>query len=187
MLIGITGSAGSGKSTVADFMVREYDFIRMRFANPLKAMLHSLLAEAGVDLLTATAMIDGDKKGDVAPHLNWQTARHAMQTLGTEWGRNCMGDKFWVNLAENKLVGYSDRRVVFDDVRFEDEAAMIRDNGGTIIHLTGRGGISGSHPSEAGVVRHQNDVVVHNDGSVTKLHVDVADIIWRAIEPVSQT
>ncbi len=42
--------------------------------------------------------IEGSLKAKPCSLLAGKTPRHAMQTLGTEWGRNCIGDGFWINL-----------------------------------------------------------------------------------------
>lgn len=39
LLIGLTGAAGSGKTTAALYLARWQDFIHYAFAQPLKAML----------------------------------------------------------------------------------------------------------------------------------------------------
>lgn len=169
MLIGLTGKAGSGKSTAAQHLVENHGFTRLRFAGPLKAMMKTLFVEMGVDLKTAWRAIEGDLKEYHDVGLNMKTTRHAMQTLGTEWGRKCMGEDFWVNVARQRIQSEyvsmppsSTPRLVFDDVRFENEAAMIREMGGTVIHITGRGGIEGSHASEAGVEVGDGDFIVNN-------------------------
>jgi dephospho-CoA kinase len=42
MLIGLSGKAGAGKDTVADYLVRCYKFQRMAFADPMKRFLNTL-------------------------------------------------------------------------------------------------------------------------------------------------
>ena len=41
-VVGITGLAGSGKTTIARYLMEQYDYTRIRFADPLKAMLREL-------------------------------------------------------------------------------------------------------------------------------------------------
>jgi hypothetical protein len=82
-------------------------------------------------------MIEGDLKHVPSPYLNDQTPRHAMQTLGTEWGRNCMGEEFWVSAAREQIEMSFENglNVVVDDVRFPNEADMIRDLGGVMVRI----------------------------------------------------
>ena len=41
-LIALTGLAGSGKTTAADYLVKAHGFTRIKFADPLKSMLYTL-------------------------------------------------------------------------------------------------------------------------------------------------
>jgi len=52
--IGFCGPAGAGKSTAAERLMLRWQFQRVRFAGPLKAMMLAL----GLD----PAQVDGDRK-----------------------------------------------------------------------------------------------------------------------------
>lgn len=174
-LIGISGSAGVGKSTAAQYLSQQHGFVHLKFAGALKAMLRTLLAltgEAEIDRL-----IEGDLKEMPPPALGFRTPRHAMQTLGTEWGRDCMGENFWVDICKQQIqreIMLEQNSVVVDDVRFENEAAMIRSLGGKVIRLTGRGGIKQGHISEAGV---RGDLHFINDRSMQDFHNFLASVV----------
>ncbi|MEM9522766.1 MAG: deoxynucleotide monophosphate kinase [Pseudomonadota bacterium] len=176
-LVGLCGLAGSGKSTVAEMLVRE-GFERRKFAGPLKDALRSILFSAGASSETIERMIEGDLKETPTELLAGQTPRHAMQTLGTEWGRSCMSPGFWVDLA---LAGVEAARaagvshVVIDDVRFANEARAIRAAGGVTVRITGRGGISGGHVSE--LLYFEPDLTLCNRGSIADLKGAVADLL----------
>lgn len=175
ILIGIAGPAGSGKSTVADHLTEHYGFQRLRFAGALKSMIRVILMESGVSYDTTTRMIQGDLKEVPTPLLNGHSPRHAMQTLGTEWGRNQLGDDFWTNIVKQQVKSSERDRIVIDDVRFENEAFLIRSLGGTVIRLAGRGGLIGDHISEQGV---SPDMVYNNNGSV----VDMIDWFTKTFD-----
>jgi hypothetical protein len=178
-LIGLTGAAGSGKSTVAAMLERTHGFHRMKFASPLKAMLRELLIMLDCPEEELDDHIEGALKEEPCKYLDGRTPRLAMQTLGTEWGRNCMGKNFWVNLAEERVMRVlgCGGRIVFDDVRFMNEAGMIAGLGGKIVRLTGRGGIDGQHASENGFDSH--DVTIDNgpDTSVMQLYEEVNRLV----------
>jgi hypothetical protein len=124
---------------------------RVKMADPLKQMFRRLLQVSDLPDDEIEAMIEGDLKEVPHPAINFKTPRHAMQTLGTEWGRVQMGGDFWVKTAERRISNAFStgvKGVVVDDVRFANEADVIKRQGGMIVCLTGRGGIAGGHASE---------------------------------------
>lgn len=165
-IVAFTGPAGSGKSTAADYLVGK-GYTRVKFAAPLKAMCHAI----GLTV----RHIEGDLKQEPCDLLQGKTPRHAMQTLGTEWGRDCLGPNFWIDLWAAEACRHP--RVVCDDCRFENEAASIRDLGGIVVRLEGRGGIQGGHVSEAGV---KPDVVIANRYGFADLYERIDDVLEEA-------
>lgn len=65
--------------------------------------------------------------------LGGKSARFAMKTLGTEWGRELFGEDFWVRPWE-AAVEFPARldMVVADDVRFASEVEAVRRRNGEI-------------------------------------------------------
>lgn len=129
MLIGLTGLARSGKSTAANYLVKEKKFIRVPFAAPLKRMLRSL----GL----TDAEINGDLKEEPCDLLCGRSPRFAMQRLGTEWGRGLIHPDLWIELwrRDAEQLIKSGHSVVVDDCRFENEARALRNLGGKIVHI----------------------------------------------------
>lgn len=164
-LIGISGPMGSGKTTVAGYLRSNHGFIVYKFAQPLRMMLGSLLWSAC--MTDVESYLEGDKKDQPCEGLNGHTPRHAMQTLGTEWGRNHLGKDIWVEIAKMRLHGVKGR-VVFDDVRFENEATMIRQMGGKVWHMV-RESKKDGHVSENGILIDIDDIVLSNTLSLGSL------------------
>lgn len=130
-LIGFTGRAGSGKDTAASYFIQRQGYGRYALARPLKQML-----SAGLGLDTADYATPEQKEA-VIPWLG-VSYRHCAQTLGTEWGRDLIDKDLWLKVAQKRL-GYlltHSPGVVVTDVRFENEAKMIRKMGGWIVHVT---------------------------------------------------
>jgi hypothetical protein len=137
MIIGICGFIGSGKDTVADYLVNFHEFRRESFANTLK---DAVAAVFGWD----RTMLEGRTKEarewreQVDP---WWAERLAMPTLtprwvlqywGTEVCRRSFHDDIWIASLENKLRTSKDN-VVISDCRFPNEIQSIRDAGGKIV------------------------------------------------------
>lgn len=158
-LLGICGRKGSGKSTAAQVLL-DAGWKRVKFADPLKNMLRVI----GLD----DRHIEGDLKEVPCDLLGGKTPRWAMQSLGTEWGRKCIYDDFWMSLARREIAlvlaqGYS---VVVDDVRFDNEADMIRELGGSVLLIKRGPDAPIEHESEKGVTP---DFIYEND--LTREHL----------------
>jgi hypothetical protein len=164
-LIGLYSPApGCGKTTAANLLV---DHQRVSFAAPLKRAVWNTLNDLGLE---GFRYVYTDKEA-IIPEIG-VSARHMMQTLGTEWGRDCIHPDFWVMIAraEAQRIMADGGSVVIDDARFPNEAAMIRDLGGELWRID-RPGISydGDHSSEGALEDIAPDRVIVNDGTITQL------------------
>ena len=164
-LIGLYSPApGCGKTTVANLLIEHQ---RVSFAASLKHAVWTLLGELGI---SGFHFVYEDKEA-IIPELG-VSARHMMQTLGTEWGRACIHPDFWVMIARAKAerIMKDDGCVVIDDVRFPNEAAMVFELGGELWRID-RPGVSydGSHESEGGLEDITPDRVIVNDGTIAQL------------------
>lgn len=162
ILLGITGKAGSGKDTAADYLVRTHGFVKQSCAGPLKQALTVMGFPEPADRARKEEKIEGFD-------FTW---REAAQKLGTEFGR-ALDQDIWVKILRRQLQAVQDleedtgvqARYVISDIRFDNEAAMIRGLGGVIIHLAGRAvdlGANAGHSSEAGIAFDPNDWMVDN-------------------------
>jgi len=171
-ILGLAGAAGSGKDTAADYLCTHYGFVRCAFADGLKAMLEALLEHVGGD---HAHLHEPARKQWPIPQLDGHTARHLMQTLGTEWGRDILGRDFWVHALERHMgltAGHPVHdRIVITDVRFDNEAAAVHRHSGHVLRLVGRsaGGVP-AHASEQQVGSLHCDIEIHNRGSIAGLH-----------------
>lgn len=177
MIVGFTGRKRSGKDTAAAALVQE-GFTRFSFAAPLKLMLRTLLDYQGVPEATIQEMLEGSLKEAPSWFLGNKSPRHAMQTLGTEWGRNLIGENFWVETLT--IAARSTPLVVVSDVRFPNEVDAVRRNGGKVIRIS-RPGLAANddHPSEALIDTLPVDLDVANDGGVVDLHRKIRSIVFQ--------
>jgi hypothetical protein len=121
--IGLSGFAQSGKTTVANFIEKNYAFRRKHIAVPLRDMLAVLLRHNGLSDEMIYRYLEGDLKESVIPELG-VTSRHAQITLGTEWGRELINPDLWANTW---AFGVTERdRVMNDSVRFVNEEEVIK-------------------------------------------------------------
>jgi hypothetical protein len=166
-LIGLTGPAGCGKSTIAQTLSFSAWVVRHRFAGPLKAMLRTLgLTEA---------QVDGNEKELSCALLGGRTPRYAMQTLGTEWGRGLLDDDLWLRATllqiDATLAETRSPIVVIDDVRFDNEAAAIRTRGGIVIKLV------------RDAAERRFPVIVPRDKRGREIAGCPTSVLWSLVEP----
>jgi hypothetical protein len=161
-------SAGSGKSTLAH-AITGHGYVVERFAAPMKEMLRAMLSHSGASPVQITAMIDGELKEMPSPYLAGHSPRHALRTLGTEWGRGHMSETFWVDAAMARAGSLlsQGRKVVFDDMRFANEAEAIRSRGGLLIKIVRLGLVPqrGQHASEGALDDWAFDAVIENNST----------------------
>jgi hypothetical protein len=185
LLIGLAGPARCGKSTAQRIFAERFGLARINFADPIKEGLGAML-----DL--DVHALDGAAKETPLPGLG-KSPRELMQTLGTEWGRHQCGSEFWIRVAQRRLAMLEDiedecfQGAVFSDVRFEEEAAWIRAQGGQVIHLTRTDAAPvRGHASEAGVARAPNDAIVCNDVDLDDLDDRLTQLIDTIIDQIAE-
>lgn len=161
ILIALTGAATSGKGIVSKRLSDYHDFCPTRFADPIKKMLRLGLG------LTAE-QLDGREKQTPIPEFGGLTARHLMQTLGTEWGRRMVHSDVWVNAWKRDLATYGDR-IVVDDLRFPNEAMCIRALGGVIWRVNRPNVPVMDHVSERFIREIAVDREIQNTSTITAL------------------
>lgn len=169
-IIGITGRARTGKDTVANFIIAAIGGYRYSFADPLRAMLKPL----GIDLDDPYWQA---RKEEVIPAIG-VSPRRLLQTLGTEWGRDIINPNLWLILAKQRLLQHGPGMVI-PDIRFENEAAWVREQGGVIIHLA-RSGVKRveAHVSETGIALKDTDATLFNNGTLEELQTAIRRLFY---------
>lgn len=174
-LIGIAGLAGVGKDTAGLYLQDRYGLRRMAFADPVKRLVAELLG-VSVGVLESTGKelpIEGLGR----------SPRYLYQTLGTDWGRNMVHPDLWVRLLSRDYSIVQRQSglngVVITDCRMPNEAAWIRQQGGTLVHVTRSAAPSvRQHESEQGLDVESGDRVLPNDGTVGELYARLDDLVF---------
>jgi hypothetical protein len=174
-IIGITGPAGSGKSTVARILCDRYGFIELSFAAPIRDFVQRLtgLSNEAFDAAKELPM----------ESLCGNTPRFAMQTLGTEWGRLTLSSDLWLRQLDLEIERRADNdsRIVISDARFQNEAKWLREVG-ELWHLTRPGHAVNPHVSELGITPTDRDVTLDNDCDIPTLHYRIAAILGEGCQ-----
>lgn len=198
------GSAGAGKDEAAKQLVAKHNFVPVAFADPMKRFAAELF-DWDQDRLWGPSenRAKEDQRyprtmGPFGPRSDpYLTARHVLQSLGNDWGREMCTLDVWVlyamRVAEqigsgeyvyDQTLGLSDSRmvvgpprknVVFTDLRYKNEAAAVRKGGGYLVRVrrwVPEIKVSPTHQSEIDLLDlHDDDFdwVLHNRSTLEDL------------------
>jgi hypothetical protein len=181
MIIGVCGFIGSGKDTVADYLVDAHQFCRESFANSLKDAVAQVFGWDRTMLEGRTTQarewreqVDSwwAKRLDM-PYL---TPRWILQYWGTEVCRQAFHDDIWIASLEHKLQNSKDN-IVISDCRFPNEVNSIKNAGGIIVCV------------ERGIRPHWYDIAIQaNKGSTSaiswleKENIHASETAWIGTE-----
>ena len=177
MLIGLVAKKGSGKDTMGDYMVKNYNFEKTHFADPLKEAVRHIF-----DL--NDEQLYGNDKETFDPRWN-KTPRELFQIFGTDIMRNIMSpmlgleNNLWVHRFR---VWYEDKRdsnIVVADVRFPSEADEIRELGGILIRIDGNSKNEDYHISEQLINEIPVDHIIENNGSIEEYHEKIKVLVEK--------
>lgn len=172
-LIGLYSPAmQSGKSTVSKYLSENAGFIVVKFADPLKEMIGTLLCHMIGLNECVNDYIEGNKKEVVIKPFG-VTARNLMQTLGTEWGRKAVYENFWVDITVNRIkeeLAFGNK-VVVEDMRFPNEFDAVKAFGGETWKIERPSAVyTGGHASEGALNNNTFDATFVNQGTIEDLH-----------------
>jgi len=171
-VIGVHGKKRHGKDTIGAFVSAfSSNKKQYAFAGPVKEATSAIFG------LPLSAMYEGDREKQ-DPF--WELSpRVMMQMVGTDCSRNVIRNDIWLKRAEQELEKETLHTELDDmsafvvtDVRFDNEAAWVRDRG-EVWHVIRPRLLTpdnvDAHASEAGILEGPNDVIFINDGSITEL------------------
>lgn len=173
-LVGLCGLSGSGKSTAAAAIVKEFGWERRGFSDAIKDLLYNINPVLHSQsqfpcLLQDMVSNHGWNNAKKNPHV-----RYMLQELGV--GVRALSPDIWVRQLFWEPVPAN---IVIDDVRFDNEVKEIKNRGGVIICITRPGIQQMDHVSEAGV---EFDLLVENHGDKVDLGARVIDTLRPMLE-----
>lgn len=183
-VVGLTGYAGSGKSTVAEYLVERHGFTRLSFAAPLKKMLRTLDPYVGQDsfyseepVRLSKLLAFGMTENQIKESSFGDEYRRLLQVLGTDCIR-AVDPEFWVKAALAQMTD-EDGKYVFDDVRFPNEARVIEELNTAGLWNVSRSGYEAvnGHASEQWAGKMNEKVMLTNDFDLAALHDGIDNMV----------
>ena len=194
MIIGICGLIGSGKGTVADYLIDQHSFQKISFADKLKDAVAEMFDWPRPMLEGITPQ---SRDWRERPDQFWTqelgreiTPRYVLQVFGTECMRQGFYDGIWVSLVKKRIQENPTINWVIPDTRFPNEVNMIKSIGGSVWCVK-RGenplwfdhykyhGVEpqDTHPSEWAWAHSDFDHTITNDDTVQVLQQNIKTII----------
>jgi hypothetical protein len=205
-LIALTGPAGAGKDSAADFLVTHGHFNKLAFADSLRAEVANAFG------LVERPAILTDRATKEAPHYalalrnctsfcfigalamathatvnsEWLDAprspRQVLQWWGTEY-RRTEDANYWIKALAGRISARRDSglsRFVVTDCRFANELSFIHAHGGKLWRLDRPGlrRVEGAHASATGLPFEAADTALVNESSLEDLRGQVLRNWW---------
>ena len=177
MIIGVCGFIGSGKDTIADYLVNVHGFRRESFANTLKDAVAAVFGWDRV-LLEGRTKEAREWREQVDPwwaeRLNMPnlTPRWVLQYWGTEVCRHGFHDDIWIASVENKLRKSKDN-IVISDCRFPNEIASIKSAGGVVLRV-----VRGPEPDWYDIALRHNQGSEQANIQLMNLKIHASETAW---------
>lgn len=175
MIIGICGLQSSGKDTIGNYLINNYNFKKLSFAEVLKDIV-SILFNWDRNKLEGITFSDRLWREQIdiwwSNELNIQefTPRYAMQFIGTDLFRKYFKDNIWVTIIKKKILQHSQqsKNIIITDCRFPNELNMLRECGGKIIHVY--------RLLPSWFIEYKLDII--NEDKLQEMNVHISEYAW---------
>jgi hypothetical protein len=183
--IALIGKARSGKDTAALWLVRNRQYTRLAFADPLKEMALSInpYVPTGYGVTVRLSSLIADVGWEYAKD-NYPEVRRLLQWTGHSIREQ--DEDYWVRALGRKVANAEawNLPVVVTDVRYENEARMLRSRGFKMVRVvrpTGTAKTMGEiraamHASETALDDYAADVTIHNESTLAALYEQVESL-----------
>lgn len=162
IIIGISGKKGAGKDAVCNVLLHHFkNSVRIAFADALKEEVAKACGRT-------VRFIEENK-----PNF-----RLILQGWGTDYRRKLCDENYWINEWLRKVYQTTATLVVVPDVRFQNEAAIIKELGGEVWRVFRKGLESDdTHASETDMDKFRYDTEIHNDQTLLRLEKEVIETL----------
>ena len=171
MIYAVSGLAGSGKDTVADYIAKKFDIPKVAFADPVREMVADIDPIIGVLGGEAVHYTDAvEKIGYRATKDTFPEARRFFDSLATRTIRNKIDKDYFVNLTLDRAWDLGS--VVISDARFDNEKEAIKHTypQSSKIILVTRDDVEGLDYESERINTDYIDHIISNNGTIEELY-----------------
>lgn len=193
MLIGLLGNYKAGKDTVGAYLVKQHDFERRAFADPLKRSIAKTfdIPFHEVDQHKNNPNVyvaigyknEPEQKFEGQPSKMWSPIREMTFSdyiihYANEGHKDVFGDNIWVDQLLPVDGFYVGRKIVITDCRFRVECDRIKSLGGKIVKI--------NRPTHLNEMHHRREVMenlgppdytLENNSSMDELFSEVEEML----------
>ena len=183
-LIALTGFKRCGKDTAGLYLIENHNYIKYSFAGALKSACSEIF-------MFDYEQTEGSKKEDFDERWNINP-RKVFQRFGTEIFRDSLEqffpemkhlkNNFWIYRFkiwyQEQVKKNPNVRIVVTDVRFQNEADIIKELGGVIIKVSRKNIMTDDkHASEINILNINADYNINNNSSIKNYYKNLKSIL----------
>ena len=184
MLIGLIGNKRVGKDTLADYLVKNYNFEKKSFGNPLKQACKIIFDFTDEQIDTDLKEIV-DKRWGISP-------RQCFQILGTEIFREYLPnninefknfkDDFWIIRFKIWYENNKNKNIIISDVRFLNESENLKKLGAKLIKIENINiKYIDNHKSETENKKLKYDYLIKNNSSINEYYKNIDKLMNKIL------
>ncbi|UVG35215.1 deoxynucleoside monophosphate kinase [Microbacterium phage Cece] len=188
-IVGIGGKLASGKDAISDHLVENHGWVKLGMSDALADALYVLnplievpggrhefsIIQRYQELFNAVGYVKAKENPEV---------RRLLQMLGTEVGRNMIGENVWTDIIERRiraLVSQGVPGIIVTGIRFPNEVSVIESNLDGELWWVNRPSleetVNAGHASENSVGIDDFHIVIENDSTLDALYGKVDRLI----------
>ena len=185
MIVGLIGAKRTGKTTCAEYLINNYKFESIAFADPIKQAC-KIIFDFDEEQLEGKYKETVDERWGITP-------RQAFQIMGTDFFRQFLpenhkefekvvGNKMWIKRLMIWCEKNKEKNIVISDIRFPNEAEEVKKMGGILIKITNpKVNINkDSHISEQLIDKIDYDYLINNNSDINSYYLQI-DVLFNKI------
>ena len=178
MIIGILGKKGSGKDTMAEYLIQQYQFKQFTYAEPLKKICQELfsLTDDQVNCPHLKELVD-ERWG--------KSPRTILQQVGTDLFRKHYDENIWVNILKEKIkLEPKTQNIVVSDIRHQNELDNVTQFENCLIFRIERPNLENTdtHSTENNIFQYKDIITIKNDSTIENFHKEIQKHLEKIID-----